>query len=456
LILTAGATSGTGNSADNHLWANQATNAVTLSGGAGNDYIQGSLFGDTLIGDTGNDTLVGGAGNDIYYLDSTADIVTEAATSDFDSAYTNVNGIVLAANVEQLILYGSATTGSGNSGVNVLHGTYAASAVTLDGGAGNDTIYGSGYNDTLIGGAGADGLLGGLGNDVYYLDSVLDLVTEAANGGFDSAYATVSGVVLAANVEQLILYSGAVTGFGNAADNSLYGHISTNAVTLDGGAGNDYLLGSAYADTIIGGSGNDTLVGGAGNDIYYVDSVSDAVTEAANGGFDSTYASISGVVLAANVEQLILYNGSATGFGNAADNSLYGHISTNAVTLDGGAGNDYLLGSAYADTLIGGAGNDTLVGANGNDTLSGGLDNDSFVFASGFGRDVITDFSAGAAIGDVLDLSLGSQFDTFAEVMARTTQVGANAVITIDANNTITLQNLQMNTLVANDFRFGA
>jgi hypothetical protein len=76
--------------------------------------------------------------------------------------------------------------------------------------------------------------------------------------------------------------------------------------------------------------------------------------------------------------------------------------------------------------------------------------------ASGFGRDVITDFSAGAAIGDVLELSLGTQFDTFAKVISRTTQVGTDTVITIDANNSITLQNLQMSTLVANDFRFGA
>ncbi len=43
---------------------------------------------------------------------------------------------------------------------------------------------------------------------------------------------------------------------------------SANAVTVDGGAGDDHITGGAGNDTIHGGAGNDTLEGGAGSDTY--------------------------------------------------------------------------------------------------------------------------------------------------------------------------------------------
>ncbi|MFM7478027.1 MAG: calcium-binding protein, partial [Microcystis aeruginosa] len=44
---------------------------------SGNNALTGGLGNDTLIGGTGADTLMGGAGNDSYYVDNTADIITE-------------------------------------------------------------------------------------------------------------------------------------------------------------------------------------------------------------------------------------------------------------------------------------------------------------------------------------------------------------------------------------------
>lgn len=38
--------------------------------------------------------------------------------------------------------------------------------------------------------------------------------------------------------------------------------------------------------------------------------------------------------------------------------------------------------------------------------------------------------------------------------MSHTTQVGNNVVVTLDADNTVTLANLQMASLAADDFRF--
>jgi serralysin len=56
-------------------------------------------------------------------------------------------------------------------------------------------------------------------------------------------------------------------------------------------------------------------------------------------------------------------------------------------TVEGGAANDRLAGTAGADNLIGGAGNDTFYGYSGNDTLLGGAGKDSLY--AGDGDDVL-------------------------------------------------------------------
>src|SRR6185369_1621643 len=116
---------------------------------------------------------------------------------------------------------------------------------------------------------------------------------------------------------------------------------------LTGGGGNDTLVGLAGDDTLIGGTGNDSMSGGTGNDIYYVDSLSDVVTESSGEGTDTVYASISGYTLAANVEigRVALTSG-ATLTGNALDNTLYGNSGND--TLDGGAGTDTVVYSGLA------------------------------------------------------------------------------------------------------------
>ena len=59
----------------------------------------------------------------------------------------------------------------------------------------------------------------------------------------------------------------------------------------------------------------------------------------------------------------------------------------------GGRGGDEIYGNALANWLRGGRGVDILVGAGGNDRLTGNAGADRFIFANGYGRDKITDFS---------------------------------------------------------------
>jgi Ca2+-binding RTX toxin-like protein len=121
--------------------------------------------------------------------------------------------------------------------------------------------------------------------------------------------------------------------------------------------------------------------------------------------------------------------------------------------IDGGAGNDTLIGSGFADTMRGGAGDDTLAGGTGNDVLSGGKGADTFVFAAGFGNDRITDFAAAGKVQDIIEFER-SVFSDFADVLAHAAQVGTSVVINDDAGNALTLDRVKLATLTADDFAF--
>jgi len=58
-------------------------------------------------------------------------------------------------------------------------------------------------------------------------------------------------------------------------------------------------------------------------------------------------------------------------------------------TLNGGAGDDFLLGGAGADVINGGAGEDTMVGLGGADTIDGGADFDTILIRGTAGNDLI-------------------------------------------------------------------
>jgi Ca2+-binding RTX toxin-like protein len=115
----------------------------------------------------------------------------------------------------------------------------------------------------LDGGLGADTLRGGAGDDVYVVDGG-DVVFENLGEGADTVQAS-ADYQLSANVENLTLTGGAVSGTGNALANVIIGNAGDNL--LDGRGGNDRLEGGAGNDQLLATlAGNAVLVGGAGND----------------------------------------------------------------------------------------------------------------------------------------------------------------------------------------------
>jgi Ca2+-binding RTX toxin-like protein len=169
---------------------------------------------------------------------------------------------------------------------------------------------------------GDDQMTGGAGDDTYQVDSVGDVVVEAAGGGTDTVY-TAMEMSLADHLENLRLTGIVERGTGNAADNLLVGNDNNNQ-----------LFGLAGNDVLDGGRGADILTGGDGNDTYVVDNIGDMVVEAEGQGTDTVRSRIS-LTLAANTENLVLTGINAiNGTGNDQSNVIVGNVSAN--TLDGG------------------------------------------------------------------------------------------------------------------------
>jgi Ca2+-binding RTX toxin-like protein len=304
LVFTAtGAFTGDGNALANRIEGGVGNDL--LRGWAGNDVLVGNAGNDTLDGGLGIDTMQGGLGNDVYRVDSTKDVVVEAANGGTDRVESSVS-YTLSDNVEDLLLTGTAKMyGYGNALGNTITGNAAMN--DLRGNDGNDKLYGGDSgdilrggdgDDLLDGGTGADTMYGGNGDDIYMVDNKGDKAIDVANGGIDKVVATVD-VTLSANIENLSLYGTAIRGVGNALANTMIDSTDagSKAVTLMGlggddlirGSGNDNVLnGGAGNDQLRGGGGDDTLIGGAGADKLWGDAGADRFVIASLGDLGKT------------------------------------------------------------------------------------------------------------------------------------------------------------------------
>lgn len=204
---------------------------------------------------------------------------------------------------------------------------------------------------------------------------------------------------------------------------------------VKGGSGNDTVANSGriIGDVILN-EGNDTFTNsggtvtgivnlGVGNDVYVVDDEDLKLKEDDFSDSDRVESSVSWV-LGDNFENLTL-NGNAAinGTGNAENNVIKGNGSANS-----------------------------LAGAGGDDTLKGGGGADIFAFATGSGRDTITDFSDGE---DRIDLSAYTAIKSFGDI-ASIDGGNGKATITLSGSESITLENIAAGQIDVADFIFSA
>ncbi len=241
---------------------------------------------------------------------------------------------------------------NGNGGDDTLYGHGGDDK--LNGGDGNDTLFG---DEGVFGGSGKDVMTGGAGDDAYWVntagDKVVETLTTAKGGGFDSVASDISYSIAALpNIERLDLfgatYTESLNGTGNAAANVLFGNNGDNI--LDGG------------------KGIDTFFGLDGDDTFLLDDSAEAdaahVVEGVNKGSDTVIFGAFQIQTGdqiANVENYIYTGKQGWVFSLSAETGV-GHL------IGGGSGNDILTGSDDDDFLDGGKGNDKLTGGGGDDT----------------------------------------------------------------------------------------
>lgn len=424
-----------GTSGDDVLVGDNSNNVI--NGGEGNDIIDGGRYGtDTLTGGSGSDTFVI---NYDFYEDIITDFdvndpnekidlskvlaVPHSNLKDFSGLNIIQNGLntiveydgssysfilenVNASDIKGSHFIGITDTASSTDDQILVGEDYEED--NLLGGFGNDVLDGKGYDDTLNGGAGNDTLLfgdgddvltGGAGSDIFKLDR------DSTDYYYSNASYTITDFDVNDPNEKIDL---------SILDNVRIRKFEEIRFVADG---------------------NDTL-------IYLYPQTNQHIRVLNTSPDQFTQDNVIGIT-----DELVLREGTD------GDDSLYASASDN-YQLDGKAGNDYLFGNDGYDILNGGDGDDILNGGKGQDILSGGAGDDTFIFNkisynNNFGHDVITDFEAGNSKEKI---KLPEIRGVYSFTDLNITQDGANAIITIDANNSITLENINKDQLIQENF----
>jgi Ca2+-binding RTX toxin-like protein len=440
-----------GQGGNDHLTLDESNGAMpraNMFGGAGNDVLTGGAGGDMLFGQSGNDTLLGKGGFDFLFGGAGDDVLTGGDADDqvfgeagndrmiwnpgddtdlfeggADNDTAEVNGgngderFTVTANgtrvrfdridpapfsidigtTENLVV----NMNGGNDSFSATGNLSPLIKITVDGGAGNDTILGSNGIDLLLGGDGDDFIDGQQGNDVVFLgagedvfqwdpgdgsdtvegqdgtDTMLfngsagaEIFEASANGGRALFTRNLGNIVMDLNdVEQIDL--NALGGTDTVTVNDL-GATDVTEINIDLAGVINGTTGDGAADTV-------TVNGTNGDDIVDVFGA-------------GTSASVVGLAAQVNIANLegandtLVINGLGGDDGITATTLPAGVVK---LTIDGGAGNDTILGSQGADTLFGGEGDDFVFGDNGNDVAFLGAGDDVFQWNPGDGNDTI-------------------------------------------------------------------
>jgi Ca2+-binding RTX toxin-like protein len=437
----------------------------TLTGGSGNDLLFGGSGNDRLLGKGGNDLLFGGSGNDVLIGGTGDDQMFGQAGDDrmvwnpgegtdlmeggdgTDTAEVNGgNGaevFTITANgsrvrfdrvspapfsldigtTENLVVNangGDDTITAGNGLASLIH-------LTLDGGAGNDTITGGDGDDTLIGGDGNDLITGGRGNDIAQLGAGDDTFVWNPGDGSD----VVDGQ---AGIDTMLFNGANINETINITAD--HGHVKFTRdvanITMDlNGVEQIQFTARGGADTINVGDLSGTGVTRVALDLAGVpgsnvgDGATDSVTVNGTGGNDTVEVTgQGGSITVTGLPASVTLAGSESGDrlliqtlgGNDVINAATLAAGNTQLTIDAGAGNDTITGSQGDDTLIGGDGNDVVTGGRGNDAALLGNGNDSFIWNPGDGSDVVdggagTDTLVfnGANVAENFDISANGQ-----------------------------------------------
>jgi len=466
----------------------------TINAGAGDDIVR--LIGGIPLGNTNFAMLDGGPGYDVLDLTGwqggylfvsgdtiqQIDVVGDTQVRTYVARFSGFEEIRIGPDGGSVSNMGIETTYPAPDTLPSWKFVGGSAADYLGDTRGSDVIDAAGGNDIVTFSGGSDRVTLGAGDDQYQLShpsGFAEHVTIDGGAGVDTlsvsnlAAAEDVTVDLAAGTGQMQLVQLTQSGFENLSINNDVGlslaargefnlalpwhgmvagddganvlNVSSvgDAVLL-GRGGDDQIIGSLTGEmTAYGGPGNDSIEGGKGNDWingggHYVGDTIPATTtgdgadtlsgeEGNDHIFGNAQFAVQGAVDGADLidagrgmDYVNGNGGSDTIYGNDGPDRLYGGAGDDLIWGDAGrfgeagSGNDHINGNKGNDTLhggdgddeiLGGQGDDLIDGGNGVDTLSGNTGSDTF-YLNGSAHfsvsgpqanmtDVITDYQDG-------------------------------------------------------------
>jgi Ca2+-binding RTX toxin-like protein len=413
-----------------------------FSGWGGNDVfnMQASNGADSVAGGDGNDTINyganfsgfaaidGGAGSDTLKLDgdyqsyTTFGYMTNVETIALGTGHTYAD---LGLSPTTAVTVDATALGAGNF-VKVDGLWVNSGPLTLNGGAGNDTLISGKGNDVFNGGAGSDTVDYSHATSGVTVNLSLTTAQNVGGGAGSDTLNSVENVTGSGFADHLT---------GNSGDNLFFGEGGNDII--DGGAGNDTasyqdaeaglafdmrnggsvggdtltsiesIVGTQFGDSFIGNSEDNHFdAGGCLNAAY--DSISYqystggmTLTETTYAGFHASFTAVGGdqgtdtlvdftKIVGSSSDDTIYFLGFNFDYGGAGGPAFDGGSGTDTISFQNATegltaylGNhgqysasftsvEVMIGSNYDDTLWGSLNNDTIRGGGGNDTIYGG------------------------------------------------------------------------------------
>ncbi len=383
-----------------------------LFGGAGNDSLTGGDDDDQVFGESGNDRMIwnpgddtdlneGGAGNDTVEVNGgngaeEFTVTANGARVRFDRLDPAPFAIDIGTSENVVV-----NMNGGDDRFSATGNLAALIKITVDGGAGNDTIFGSNGIDQLLGGDGNDFIDGQQGNDVAFMgagddvfqwdpgdgsdtveggDGVDTMLFNGSNGAEEfEASANGERVLFTRNLGTIVMDLNDV----EVIDLNTLGN--TDQTTVNDLSGTDVVEININQAGTIGGTAGDGAA-----DIVIVNGT--------NGGDIIDIVGVGTSVSVLGLSAQVNINNSEGANDSLVVKALGGNDGVTATTLpadvikltiDGGAGDDSLLGSQGDDTFFGGAGDDFIFGDDGDDTAFMGAGDDTFQWNPGDDNDTI-------------------------------------------------------------------
>jgi Ca2+-binding RTX toxin-like protein len=336
-----------------------------------------------------------GAGSDRVIVEGTpgndALSVAASATPGHISVSGGPGGLPLdIANSEALEIDSLAGNDTLNAGV----GLATLTQLTLDGGAGNDTINGGDGNDTLRGGTENDSIDGNRGDDTAFLGAGDDSFTWDPGDGSDRVEGEAGTDTMVFNG------AGVAENFDFSANGNrlkFFRNVANITMDVDDTERVDLRALGGVDNTVV----NDLSATDVKNIVLDLgtDGAADTTTVNGTNGPDNIAIApnagaveVTGLAAAVRIERSEAANDLLNVMGLGGNDTINGNIGLAALiklSIDGGTGNDTINGGDGPEVLLGGDGDDAIDGNRGDDTGLLGPGDDSFRWDPGDGSDVV-------------------------------------------------------------------